>query len=241
MFEKYKAILGIKQTEIFDEIEGYEDLKQDIIMPALEAENAANVLFTGPPATAKTMFLDAIRETYKEQALYFSGTAASGKGLIEVLSKKPGVKILCVDEIDKLNRKEQTALYDLLEKGRIVYLTGKLKLNFEIKNLKVFATSNSLDKLNKPLQSRFTVLHLPEYTIEEFERIAVKMLGKKYKLLPEVAIEIAKEVWTKFDSHDVRLLRHIGVLITKKDRPEDIERKILTMKKYKRFEETEFN
>jgi hypothetical protein len=59
--------------------------------------------------------------------------------------------------------------------------------------------------------------------------------------LPEVAIEIAKEVWTKFDSHDVRLLRHIGVLITKKDRPEDIERKILTMKKYKRFEETEFN
>jgi MoxR-like ATPase len=161
--------------------------------------------------------------------------------LIEVLSKKPGVKILCVDEIDKLNRKEQTALYDLLEKGRIVYLTGKLKLNFEIKNLKVFATSNSLDKLNKPLQSRFTVLHLPEYTIEEFERIAVKMLGKKYELLPETAVEIAKEVWTKFDSHDVRLLRHIGVLITKKDRPEDIERKILTMKKYKRFEETEFN
>jgi hypothetical protein len=91
------------------------------------------------------------------------------------------------------------------------------------------------------LRSRFNILYLPEYSYDEFERIAIRLLVRKYKILPEVAAETARVVWNLFDSHDVRLLRHIGVLITKLDRPEDIERKVLTLRKFKKFDNSEWD
>ena len=110
----------------------------------------------------------------------------------------------------------------------VTYHTGELNLDFKLENL-ILATSNSVQKLTPPLQSRFNILYLPEYRYEEFERIAIRLLVNKYKILPE-----------KF-SHDVRLLRHIGILITKRDRPGDIERKVLTLRKFKRFDNSEWD
>jgi replication-associated recombination protein RarA len=107
--------------------------------------------------------------------------------------------------------------------------------------LKIIATSNSVQKLTPPLQSRFNILYLPEYSYDEFERIAIRLLVSKYRILPEVATEISRVVWNQFDSHDVRLLGHVGVLITKRDRPEDIERKVLTLRKFKRFDNSEWD
>jgi hypothetical protein len=68
-----------------------------------------------------------------------------------------------------------------------------------------------VQKLTPPLQSGFNILYLPQYSYDEFERIAIRLLVRKYKILPEVATEVPRAVWNQFDSHDVRLLRHIGV------------------------------
>jgi hypothetical protein len=48
----------------FDKIEGYEDIK-DIVMRALDSEENYNLLFVGPPASAKTLFLLGILDMRK--------------------------------------------------------------------------------------------------------------------------------------------------------------------------------
>ncbi len=42
----------------------------------------------------------------------------------------------------------------------------------------IFATSNSTDRLSKPLLSRFTVFEIPEYSYPEFEAISVRIIKK---------------------------------------------------------------
>jgi DNA polymerase III delta prime subunit len=50
-----------------DKIKGYEDIK-DIVRRALDSEENYNLLFSGPPASAKTLFLLGIIE-YKKGIL----------------------------------------------------------------------------------------------------------------------------------------------------------------------------
>ena len=45
-------------------------------------------------------------------------------------------------------------------------------------NVVIFASSNSTERLSKPLLSRFTVFEIPEYIYEEFEAIAVRIINK---------------------------------------------------------------
>jgi holliday junction DNA helicase RuvB len=242
MFDSLKQIGKPKICELFENIEGYEDLKEDIIVPAIEAERSVSILLSGPPATAKTMFLEEIREAFPDVTTYVSGSTLSRKGLVKLLYElKKKIKFLLIDEVDKLNITDQKALYDIIENGRVTYHTGELNLDFKLENLKIIATSNSVQKLTPPLQSRFNILYLPEYSYDEFERIAIRLLVRKYKILTEVATETARVVWNQFDSHDVRLVRHIGVLIAKRDRPEDIERKVLTLRRFKKFDNNEWD
>jgi hypothetical protein len=50
-------ILDLFRKEIgFENIQGYDDIK-DIVKRALDAEDNYNLLFVGPPASAKTLFL----------------------------------------------------------------------------------------------------------------------------------------------------------------------------------------
>ena len=56
-------ILDLFRKDIgFDNIQGYDDLK-DTVRRALDAEDNYNLLFIGPPASAKTLFLLAILES----------------------------------------------------------------------------------------------------------------------------------------------------------------------------------
>ena len=51
---------------VFENIHGYDDIK-DIVKRALDAEDNYNLLFIGPPASAKTLFLLGILESRKER------------------------------------------------------------------------------------------------------------------------------------------------------------------------------
>jgi hypothetical protein len=62
-------ILDLFHKEIaFNSIHGYDDLK-DIVRRALDAEDNYNLLFIGPPASAKTLFLLGILESKRECTL----------------------------------------------------------------------------------------------------------------------------------------------------------------------------
>jgi hypothetical protein len=145
-------LLDLFRKEIgFENIHGYDDIK-DIVKRALDAEDNYNLLFIGPPASAKTLFLLGIIE-YKKGA-YFDGSNTTNR-ILDVLEEKMP-KIICIDELDKMRKQ-----YD-----------------FKIKGAKVFAACNEITRLSRPLRSRFRRLHLPPYTEEQFLEVSVKVLLK---------------------------------------------------------------
>jgi hypothetical protein len=100
-------------------------------------------------------------------------------------------------------------------------------LYFEVKCAKVFATSNEIDQLSKPLQSRFRRLHLPTYTKEQFLNVAVKVCPK---LKEEISRIIGEEVWKT--SKDVRDVVSLSKLIRKSDGTDEIEAIMRPFTKY---------
>jgi len=67
----------------------------------------------------------------------------------------------------------------------------------------VFATANSSEKINQSLLSRFVVLKVPGYAIEEFIEIAISRLARE-NIEIDIARIIAEKVWHDLGSRDVR-------------------------------------
>ena len=76
-------ILDLFRKDIgFDNIQGYDDIK-DIVRRVLDAEENYNLLFIGPPANAKTLFLLGILES----KLYFDGSNTTNR-ILDVLEEE---------------------------------------------------------------------------------------------------------------------------------------------------------
>jgi hypothetical protein len=87
-------ILDLFRKEVgFENMHGYDDIK-DIVKRVLDAEDNYNLLFIGPPASAKTLFLLGIIE-YKK-GVYFDGSNTTNRILDVLEEKRP--KIICIDE-----------------------------------------------------------------------------------------------------------------------------------------------
>jgi DNA polymerase III delta prime subunit len=199
-----------KEVE-FGNIQGYDDIK-DLIRRALDSDENYNLLLCGPPASAKTLFLLGILEYRK--GVYFDGSNATNRILDVLEEERP--KVICIDELDKMSRQFQNQLLNFLESGRIKVDQQRRSYDFEIKSAKVFATCNEINRLSKPLQSRFRRLHLPPYTKEQFIDIAIKVCPK---LKEEISRIIGEGVW-KQGNKDIRDVISLGKLLRKGDGPE---------------------
>src|SRR5262249_22992825 len=91
--------------------------------------------------------------------------------------KRP--KIILIDEIDKMSSRQfQNQLLNFMESGRVDVEQQRKRYHFEIKGAKVFAMTNDISRLSKPLQSRFRKLFLPKYSEQQFVEVAIKVLPK---------------------------------------------------------------
>src|SRR5215467_11622744 len=95
-----------KQTG-FDNIQGYDDIK-NIVRRTLDSEDNYNLLFTGPPASAKTLFLLGVLEL--KHGVYFDGSNTTNIILDVLEEEKP--RIICIDELDKMPRTFQNRIYN---------------------------------------------------------------------------------------------------------------------------------
>ena len=64
-----------------------------------------------------------------------------------------------------------------------------------MKGVKAFATSNGVDRLIRPLRSRFLEFELPEYTWENFLEITQKLLHNRYGLEEITSAKIALKLY----------------------------------------------
>jgi MoxR-like ATPase len=123
----------------------------------------------------------------------------------------------------------QEGLLTMMERGE--FTTTKVRNTQTVKaDMVIFATSNSTERLSKPLLSRFTVFEIPEYSYEEFKEISVRIINK----LPQnTIIQIASSVW-KTGSRDIRDVLKIAKLCNPADTEQDIHRLISIHQKYRK-------
>src|SRR5919205_2215115 len=236
MFSFLKKCIQIEEPEsvreralkTFSRIEGLDDTKE-MLLRALESQERAHTLLVGTPASAKSLFMLQI-EKYMQSKVYFAeGAATSKAGLQKFIAENPHKEIIIIDEIDKMAMKDQEVLLTMMERGE--YTSTKVRNTRTVKaNMVIFATSNSTERLSKPLLSRFTIFEIPEYTYEEFEAISLRIIKK----LPQnTIIQIASSVW-KTGSRDIRDVLKIAKLCSPTDTEEDINRLISIHQKYRK-------
>src|SRR6266566_7205854 len=109
---------AISQEErFFSSIYGYEDIKK-LLVRCILAKESIHVLLTGPPACCKTMFLLEMAKGL-DKTYFMDATSASGPGIIDYLFEND-IKYLLIDEIDKLQRKDQSVLLNLVENNVLI-------------------------------------------------------------------------------------------------------------------------
>ena len=197
-----EKLFGARRNGIFEEIIGHDHIKK-LFQMATTSNEPTHILLTGPPASAKTMFLLSLREHLKN-TYFIDGGNTSKAGIIDYLiANHP--RYLLVDEIDKMARQNQTFLLNLMETGIVSETKFRKTREAHLKS-SVFGTCNDPTKLSNPLLSRFFLVKLERYTYEQFYEITAHMMD-----VPEdMGRFITCSVWST--SRDIRDCVRIGKL-----------------------------
>jgi replication-associated recombination protein RarA len=181
------------EDRFFSDIHLYDDLKQ-LLRRMIVSRESVHCLLVGPPASGKSLFLLSIQKNMKD-AFFIDATNASGPGIVNKLFAYPRTKIILIDEIEKMTKRDQNMLLNLLETGMLVSTKVRKTQEVKFKGIKLFATSNDIERLSKPLRSRLMEFHLPEYNFGEFREIVVELAANRFGLDREIADKIAYVVW----------------------------------------------
>ena len=92
----------------------------------------------------QSVLLQCIYEKVKD-CMYYDAANSSGPGIIYDLTNHRNTKIILIDEIDKINRKDHAVFYNLMETGEVNITKRYNKIKFKMDNPKMFASSNSID------------------------------------------------------------------------------------------------
>jgi Holliday junction DNA helicase RuvB len=173
-FQRLFRPLTKPREDVFDDIIGHEHIKK-LFGLALRSQGSNHILLSGPPASAKTMFLLSLRQHLK-MSYFVDGGNATKAGIIHYLFNNRAPYVL-IDEIDKMSPRDQTFLLNLMQTGIVTETKYGKTREAKIKT-SVFATCNDRRKLSAPLQSRFFIVELEPYTYERFYEITLHLLDE---------------------------------------------------------------
>jgi Holliday junction DNA helicase RuvB len=199
-FQRLFRPLTKPREDVFDDIIGHEHIKK-LFGLALRSQGSNHILLSGPPASAKTMFLLSLRQHLKN-SYFIDGGNTTKAGIIDYLFKNRAPYLL-IDEFDKMSPRDQTFLLNLMETGILTETKYGKTREAKIKT-SVFATCNDGRKLSVPLQSRFFIVELEPYTYEQFYELTVHLFDKDFVCI------IAHAVWNT--SRNLRDCVRIGKL-----------------------------
>lgn len=210
---------------VFDIIEGYDDLKELIVM-ALKNDEPVHFLLYGPPATAKSLFA---MEIAKLDGAFMTTAGTSTKaGMRElIVSHRP--RILIIDELDKISSSDDISVLLTLMESQKVYITMYgYHDEVDVKTW-VFAMANRINKLSPELLDRFQKFHLKPYSATELEKVCIGALKKFVKLSEDTAKDVFNEC-KKLPDMSVRTVMRVGQLA--KNNPEKIKKIVEVFAKY---------
>jgi len=209
--------------DLFDVIEGYDELKEFIKM-SLKAEEPVHVLLVGAPGTAKSLFL---MEIERLGARFITAGTSTKVGIRDIIYDELP-RILIIDEIDKIaDPKDLSSLLTWMETGRIVITKHGLRDERRGKGW-VFAAANTLKRLPPELIDRFQVFHIKPYTKEQFIRVVTGYLTKR-KEVPE---DLARYIAEKVQEYSVSVREAIRISRIAKTKDE-VDKVISIVRKYR--------
>lgn len=201
-----------REEELFPNIYGCGDIKK-LFRMALRSKDICSILLTGPSASAKTLFLQSLMKL--KDSHFIDCSSASKSGIVDyIFENRP--RYLLLDELDKLSQKNQTFLLNLIETGIVSETKYNKTRKMEIKP-SVFATSNNVETIIEPLQSRFFIVKLQAYTYEQFYEITLRLLSSsRFNVDEEIAKATAIVVWNS--SRNLRdCIRIAGIAKSEED------------------------
>jgi Holliday junction resolvasome RuvABC ATP-dependent DNA helicase subunit len=227
--EQKDFIKNIK-TNFDNNIIGYEAIKRFIIL-AIKAKmrdsnNKTHILLSGAPSTSKTVFLDNLVAAIGNKYFFmFNGAALSKSGLIDYLAGQniQEIRYIGIDEIDKVERDQQTILLNALESGKLQETKFKRARTLDVRHILWFATSNDIDKIIDPLKTRFSCINMPPYDDTTLRTIARARLNKipGYTFNQAITDKIIEECIKGINDVTVRDIVRIASMI--EDPKTDIE------------------
>lgn len=170
---------------IFDDIVGHNNVK-DLIKTALNRYIADNknyaFLLVGPPASAKTMFLDDFIKLPLSR--YIVAVSTTKVGLRDILLYETP-RFLAIDEIDKASPEDFAMLLTLIDKGIVQKNVAGSSIEKRI-NCVILMAANNIHRIPNALISRSVVIEFQPYNKQELMEIGrhiLKREGMKNELI----------------------------------------------------------
>lgn len=202
--------------DLFDVVVGHAEVKKLFFM-SLRAEKPVHILLVGPPATAKSVFLMELERLHGSRSAL--GGTSSKAGIVDfIIEHRP--RYLLIDELEKMNTKDYSALLSLMDPGQVTRLKKGMTDAIKVK-IWVFAAVNRDDTLPPELKSRFLPRYLREYSEQDFKKVVWAVLVKRERTDEDVAVNIADKVAAY--SRDVRDAVKIARLYCSKDQHMSID------------------
>jgi hypothetical protein len=205
---------GAIPAGLFDHIVDHDEVKH-WVNKSLASPTPVHILLVGPPATAKSMFLEALGSLPGSQ--YALGGSSSRAGIADfLLNFRP--RYLVVDELDKMKAEDFSVLLSLMQSGVVARLKKGMR---EVEQMAtwVFAGCNRRDRLPPELLSRFVEFRFTPYSREEFVEVAVAVITGQLGKPQDLARYVAERVSHR--TRDVRQAIHVAQLC---DTKEEVDR-----------------
>jgi MoxR-like ATPase len=101
------------------------------------------------------VFILELLDHFRGKAYFVDGTTASGMEIVDYLFDHTDLKFLLIDEIDKLSKKDQKVLLNVMETRILSDVKAKRSKSARQTNmhLSIYATSNDISNMLAPLLS----------------------------------------------------------------------------------------
>jgi len=208
----------------FKNVIGNNEIKEALYRSLLQDDRTINTILVGPPATSKSLLLKQIENGCNKVLWYDCASGSTSSGLIEMLRRNMDTKILILDEISEMKRTDIDVLRSLLNDGRISKTLKSQFINFKMKGLRIYATTNNPTKLSIPIKSRFQMYLIDPYNDTEYVEVLTFCLLKQKIVSNE---QMAKELsWAMlhYGIKNIRTALSVCSLIHETDKHEDIKR-----------------
>ena len=159
--------------ELFSSIEGYEDIKE-VFTWSIEGEEATHIALKGPPASAKSVFLEDI-EHYLPRAVYAEGYRSSKAGISDQLLEERPLFFL-IDEFGEMHAKHLAVLRGLCGRGRVTETLSGRRRSIYLPTRVYVGCNRWPSDPDGAFRSRFEIFELDKYKPGEFEQISLSTL-----------------------------------------------------------------